>query len=129
VEQQPLFFEDIYDAFRYLVQVCGGAKKVGAILFPEKGPEAAGRYLMDCLNSGRSEKLDFEHMTMLLRIGREGGCHGAIEFVCSGAGYSKPTPIDPADEKAELQRQLNRNLVELRQLVNRLGLDPNGKVS
>jgi len=30
----------------------------------------------------------------------------------------------PDDEKAELQRQLIRNMQEHRQLVNRFGLDP-----
>jgi hypothetical protein len=126
VEQQPLFFEDIYDALRHVVQSAGGAKRVGTVLYPEKTPDSAGRALMDCLNPGRHEKLDPEQLMVLLRIGHEAGCHVAVHYLCGQAGYSKPDPIAPGDEKAELQRQLIRNMTEHRQLVNRLGLDPNG---
>jgi hypothetical protein len=125
VEQQPLFFEDVYDAFRHICRTIG-PKKAGQSLFPQKDPEAAARSLADSLNAHRGEKLDLEQIVLLLRLGKDAGCHTAIEYLCSSAGYSKPTPIDPDDERAELQRQLIRVITEHRQLVNRLGLDLNG---
>lgn len=124
MEQQPLFFEDIYDALRHVVQAAGGAKTVGAKLFVHKEPDQAGRILMDCLNAGRPEKLDPEQVVLLLRLGQETGCHSAVNYICTRAGYSQPEPITPGDEKAELQRQFIQTATTLRQLVNRLGLDP-----
>lgn len=121
MEQQPLFFEDIFDALKHVVQASGGAKVVGHRVFPHKEqPDAAARLLMDCLNPGRSEKLDPEQLLVMLRIGHEAGCHQAIHYICNHAGYSAPEPIEPEDERAALQRQFNSRVIELRQLLNRL---------
>jgi hypothetical protein len=126
VDQQPLFFEDVYDAFRNIVRVVG-PKEAGIHLFPKKqDPAAAARSLADNLNPDRGEKLDLEQVIQLLRLGKDKGCHSAMDYICHAAGYSKPAPIEPDDEKAELQRQLIRVITEHRQLVNRLGLDSNG---
>ena len=119
-QQIPLFFEDVYDALRYLVQSCGGAKAVGSQLFSNKEPEPAARSLMDSLNPNRAEKLDPEQFLTLLRIGQEHGCHDVIHFICGRSGYSQPEPIAPDDEKAELQRQFIKAVTELRQLSSRI---------
>lgn len=124
MEQQPLFFEDIYDALKHLVQAAGGAKVVGIRVFPHKEqPDAAGRLLMDCLNDGRAEKLDPEHLLSLLRIGHDAGCHQAIHYICSRSGYGTPDPIEPEDERAALQRKVVALGTELKQLLNRLDLN------
>lgn len=123
MEQQPLFFEDIYDALKHVVQAAGGAKAVGAHVFPHKEqPDAAGRLLMDCLNEGRPEKLDPEHLLALLRIGHDAGCHQAIHYICTHSGYTTPEPIEPEDERAALQRQVVALGTELKHLLNRLDL-------
>ena len=124
MEQPPLFFEDVYAALKYVVQSLGQPKDVGPILWPHKqDPVAAGRLLSDCLNPNRDEKLDIEQIILLLRLAKEKGCHLGIEYLCTAAGYSKPTPIDPQDERAELQRELIRQLQVTRQLISRC--DPN----
>jgi len=124
VEQQPLFFEDVYDVLKYVVQSLGKPKDVGPLLFPHKeDPFAAGRLLSDCINSNRDAKLDIEQIILLLRLAKEKGCHAGIEYLCTAAGYSKPTPIDPQDEQAERQREVIRQLQLTRQLLSRL--DPN----
>lgn len=112
-EQIPLFFEDVYDALRYLVQASGGAKVVGCQIFSSKEPEQAGRALMDCLNANRAEKLDPEQLIALLRIGHERGCHGAVEYICSRSGYSRPDPIVTQNEQAELIRTFNKKVDDL----------------
>lgn len=119
MEQEPLFFEDANDALRYLVQSSGGAKKIGAELFPGKSPDQASRVLMDCMNSTRNEKLDIDQLIHLLRIGQQNGCNSAINFICGAAGYSQPTPITPADEAAQLQAAIVRGQQELTQALNR----------
>jgi hypothetical protein len=121
VEQQPLFFEDVYAALKYVVQSLGKPKDVGPLIFPHKeDPFAAGRLLSDCINPNRDSKLDIEQVILLLRLAREKGCHLGIEYLCTAAGYTKPTPVEPNDERAALQRQFIQSVTELRQLANRI---------
>lgn len=121
MEQQPLFFEDVYAALKYVVQSLGKPKDVGPLIFPHKeDPFAAGRLLSDCINPNRDSKLDIEQVILLLRLAREKGCHLGIEYLCTAAGYTKPTPVEPNDERAALQRQFIQSVTELRQLANRI---------
>lgn len=120
MEQQPLFFEDVFDALRHVVQCAGGAKKVGHKLFPEKSPDQAGRFLMDCLNTTRAEKLDAEQIIVLLRIGHDCGCHVGVWFMSRASGYSEPDPIEPDDEMAELKRQFVQSVRTLKTLSNQI---------
>ena len=103
--QPSLFVESIYQALTDIIRVLGGAKKVGVLLRPELASDNAARWLNDCLNDSRREKLDIEQMLLLLREGRKVGCHIAIEYICQTAGYTTPKPSEPKDEMAELQRQ------------------------
>lgn len=104
MEQSPLFHEDIYEALRTVVMALGGAKKVAGSLWPDKPADKAGELLNNCLNRTRNEKLDPEQVCFLLREGRKRGCHAAADFIGADAGY-QVTPVEPEDEKAELQRQ------------------------
>lgn len=103
--QPPLFVESLTDALREIVRACGGFKVVGARLWPEKAPEAASRVLADCLNELRAEKLSPDQVLLLLRMGRERGCHVGMTFLASECGYAPPQPIEPEDERAQLQRE------------------------
>lgn len=105
MDQRQLFHESIYDALGTLVSALGGPKKVGPRLWPEKTLDAAAQLVRDCLNASRKERFDPEQFTLLLRWGREIGCHDAVNYVCGEAGYASPQPIEPEDEYARLQRQ------------------------
>lgn len=121
MEQQQLFFEDTNDALRHVIQACGGAKAIGAALFPHiEDPAMAGRRLMDCLNGERPEKLDLPQVIAILRIGHEYGCHVAMHYLCKATGYTQPEPVEREDERAALQRQFITSVTELRQLANRI---------
>ncbi len=96
--------ESINDALIACAKACGGSKQVGALLWPEKTPDAAQRSLLDCLNEDRPAKLSPEQVMFLLRLARSKGCHDGMEFVAADAGYAAPQPIEPRDEMAELQR-------------------------
>ena len=65
MEQQPLWFEDLYDALRDVVRACGGPKAIGHALFPHKTPAKAGEHLLNCLSRDRAEKLDPDCVTPL----------------------------------------------------------------
>lgn len=87
------------------VRACGGSKQVGPLLWPEKTPEAAQRLLLSCLNEDRPERLSPEQLAFVLKLAKDRGCHAGINALCDLLGYSHPTPIEPRDEVAELQKQ------------------------
>lgn len=93
------------DALIECVKAAGGSKVVGPKLFPEKAVNDAQRLLLACLNDDRPEKLSPDQALLILRMAREKGHHSGIEFLCSTLSYSNPTPIEPKDEAAQLQRE------------------------
>lgn len=118
-DQQALIY-DLYDALGELVRALGGPKKVGQLLRPEMPMEQAAQWVRDCLNPNRREKFDPAQVLLLLRNGRELGCHTAMWFITDDCGYSKPTPQDPADEQAKLVRTIQEASVVLKAATERL---------
>lgn len=101
MDQQALFFDDANDALRTVVQALGGSKVIGAKLWPDKAPDAAGRLLADCLNPSKAEKLSPDQVLLLLRWGHDVGCHAGMQFLANEAGYAI-TPITPEAERDRL---------------------------
>lgn len=104
-QHEQLFYEDIYDALRAAVHAAGGAKMVGPKLWPLKPVLEVQRALLDALNRDRDRKLDLDEQLAILRMARDAGFHGGIRFICEHLGYTTPSPLDPKDELAELQRR------------------------
>jgi hypothetical protein len=120
MSQEALFYEDINDAFNEVVRACGGAKVVACKLWPEKAPDAAHRLLLACLNESRVERLSPEHVLLLLKMGRERGCHAGINFMARDAGYDDPKPVEPDDERARLQREFIEAQKAMQMLAGRM---------
>ena len=97
--------ESMNDMLVKLTNNTGGAKRIGSMLWPELTTDAAQRKLLDCLNPERPAKLDPEQVLFLMRHARGLGDQTAIEFLCKELHYSVPQPIEPRDEKADLQRK------------------------
>jgi hypothetical protein len=91
------FFESPEDAIRAAVQALGGSKRVGAALWPDKGPEAAARLLMDCLNPSRPEKLDISQVLHILRMAHETGYHAPMLWLAQQCGY-EARPVTKSEE-------------------------------
>lgn len=122
--QQPLFCEDIYEALRTIAQAYGGpngsgSKKMGSLLWPDKPVDKAAQLWTDCLNRTRAEKLDPEQVILVLKIGREIGCHAGIDFISKECNYRWET-IEPEDEKARLLQEVKLLGAELKQCLARL---------
>jgi len=100
-----LFHESFSDALREVIAAAGGPKVVGAKLWPSKMPDDARRRLLDCLNEDREARLSPEDLAQVLRMGRDAGCHAAVNWLLRACGYEDARPVEPADEQAELQRQ------------------------
>lgn len=120
-EQTSLFlYDSIYEALRDLVRAGGGAKLVGALLWPGKSVQEAQTRLLNCLDHNRPEKLSPEDLLVLLKIGRKAGCHVAMRFLLQECGYAEPVPAEPADEMAELQRRFVGAVDEQRKMLERM---------
>ena len=119
MNQKKLFHDDIYDAVRDAVQVLGGSKEVGYMLWPSKPITEAGQYLNRCLDSDRSEKLSLDELMMICKKSAEKGCHTIASYIGAEAGY-KFIPVQPEDEKAELQKAFIQNIHTAEQIVKRL---------
>ena len=83
----------------------GGSKHVGGLLWPEKETTQAARLLCNCLDDNRAEKLSPDQALLILKKANEAGYHDAMHTICDMLGYSKPTPIEPQDERAQLQKE------------------------
>lgn len=104
MDQPALFHESFTDALRDVIKALGGVKAVGASMRSDLSPDHAGRWLSDCLNDERREKLSPEQVVLILRRGREIGMHSAMAYLSQECGYAA-TPIEPEDERAALQRE------------------------
>lgn len=91
------FFDSPEDALKAIIQQLGGIKRVGPLLFPDKSVDAAARYLLDCVNHDRQEKLALTQIMMLLRLAHEAGYHTAYAWISGEVGYDIK-PITRAEE-------------------------------
>lgn len=120
MDQQRLIFDGILDALGEVVRALGGPKAVGSAMRPELPLDQAAQWVRDCLNANRRERFDPDQVLWLLRKGRDVGCHAAMHFACDEAGYFRPAPLDPQDERAQLQRDFIDAVKEARAIGERL---------
>jgi hypothetical protein len=118
-EQIPLIVDTLNDAVRDTARIVG-FKEIARSLWPAKGQEAAARYLNDCLNNDREQKLSGEEIMVIARRGREIGCYLITAFINAETGFALPTPIDPEDQKAELQRRYIASVQEQKAITARM---------
>jgi hypothetical protein len=118
--QPQLIHESLLEALHDAVRAIGGTKKVGALLWPAKTIDEAKQRLNDCLNPHRAEKLSPEEVLYLLRTAREVGYHGAMDFIAAECGYTRPEPVAPSDELAQLQREFIATVKTQQALVARI---------
>jgi hypothetical protein len=121
LRQQSLFHEDINEALKGLVSALGGAKAVGARLFPDLSVDGARTRLLDSLNPDRAQQLSQTQFLTLLKWGREAGYHGVMEYIAEEAGYTRPSPRSPEEERADLQREVIEAVARLEIKLSKLG--------
>ena len=119
--QVPLFVEDLNEAIRATINCLGGFKAVGVELKPEKSAVDAGKWLNDCLNSAKRDRLDPEQLAYIRRRARAAGCHILAAFEMQQAGYAPPVAVAPEDEAAQLQREFIDSVKALAELQRRMG--------
>lgn len=118
-QQIPLIVDSLNDAIRDTVRALG-VKEIAKELWPAKGTDAAARYLNDCLNPDREQKLSGEEILHIARRARESGIYTITAFFNAATGFAPPVPIDPLDERAELQREFIESTKRLERLAARV---------
>ena len=106
------FFEGIEQALAACVQALGGAKAVGAKLWPDKSVEDARTLLLNCMNSTRKEKLDYTQIMFLFREAKAAGCHAPFAWFANEIGYdTKPiTKAEEVDRLTSVVEQASKTL-------------------
>lgn len=106
MKQQSLIRDTVLEAIRDDVDALGGEKVVGLMLWPDKRcPIKAGKHLQNCLTEDRAERLTPEQVNLIIREARKAGSFCTIAFICDDASMTRPTPIEPEDKRAVLQRE------------------------
>jgi predicted small lipoprotein YifL len=122
----PLF-DSPERAFAHLVDQLGGSGRVGPLLYPGKGKRAP-QHLNDCLNPDEREKLTLGEMLLLLKMGREAGCHVALHYLDTQAGYKPAEPLVPVDELVDLHHALQKTVSEAQRVLERIERATNAAV-
>lgn len=120
METPALFHESLEDALKEVIRTLGGFKLTATAMRPEKSPEAAARWLHDCFNDGKAERLSPDQVMYLLREGRRIGVHAGMNYLLRECGYHDAQPVDPEDERAILQRQFVQSVQQLSILASRI---------
>ena len=119
------FYESPEDALRAAVQSLGGSKKVGIMIWPDKGVDNASRLLMDCLNTSRAEKLDVSQVMRVLALAKDAGCHSPFSWMAGAIGYDV-TPITKAEEVDRLTTVVEQSTKTLAAALGALERIQNG---
>lgn len=97
MQSEMPFYENPEDALRACVEHLGGAKKIGAAMWPDKTVENAREYLLACLNHGRAEKLSYTQIIFIFREAKAAGFHAGFEWWAAQCEYDT-RPITKAEE-------------------------------
>lgn len=119
-DQLPLFCDDVYEALSATVLAIGGFKRIGSALRPELPIDQAGRWLSDCCNPNRDHELKPSHLALVRKLARDAGCHILAAFEAREAGYADPVPLEPEDQRADLERQFLTGAEQLKAMLLRI---------
>ena len=104
MKQQALWHSTLSEAVLDAVNALGGAKRVGANLWPSKPVDAAGKQLMRCLDDDRAEKLSLDEIDFILSEARQADCHVIPKYL-ERHGY-KFEPVTDEQKAADIMIQL-----------------------
>lgn len=122
MDQAHLFHDDIHAAAWVVVKATGGPAAVAMEMRPElEGqPEKAGRWLADCLNPDRAEKLTGEQWVWLARRGKRHGIHDLMWQFCRDSEYHDASPKDLAVEREKVRGSIEDHIGTLGRLIGQL---------
>ena len=103
--QQPLFYEDIYDAIEKAIGVSGKTKKeLAMILYPGRQIDTAKSLLSRALSPENTDvHLSIE---MLITLLKETRSDDFIYYLCDEFGFERPHKKDTASFEREIKNQV-----------------------
>ena len=113
-----LFYEDEYAAYRSVIEASGKSyKEVAHALWPAMKPESAYAKLKKCVTEGAGEHFYLFEVIALQRIcGRD----DVVAYLCDETDHDRPAKRAPADRQAELMREFNQRVGEMKALAAQL---------
>lgn len=102
--QSEMFHDDIYSALRSAVEIMGGAKRVGAAMWPTKPVIEAEKRLLNSLNPDHPQKLGVDELMVVLVMARQAGAHTVMEYLGMALDYDV-RPITPEQKQANALEQ------------------------
>lgn len=119
-EQPKLFHESLPDALKEDIRALGGTKVVAGKLRPEAPVDHATRWLLDCVNPDRREKLTGDQIILVMRWARESGSHATAQYLMQEAGFEPPKPRNRTQEKASLQEEFIKHVRVMERISKRI---------
>lgn len=119
--QHELFHDDLYSALRATVEVLGGAKRVGAALWPAMTIQAAQQQLLNALNPDKPHKLSLDEIVHIARLGRREGVHAVMEYLCASLDYETPRPVTQEAKQTALLERWDAAKKEMAELARLMG--------
>lgn len=113
-------FDTIDEALGAIVLALGGAKKVGAMLWPDLPVERAAGNVRDRLNGDRRELFSPQQVIFLLKKAREADYHAGMRWITGECGYTGTKPAERDEQRADLQRQFIRAVDVVQSLGKKL---------
>lgn len=101
IQDEMPFYEGVESALVGCVQALGGAKTVGAALWPDKSIEDARTLMLNCINPGRKEKLDYTQLMWIFREAKRVGFHAGFQWFARDCEY-EARPVSSEEEKDRL---------------------------
>lgn len=117
--QQPLFYEDVYDAIEKAIASAGKTKKeIASVIYPGRRIETAMSLLTRALSPENTDvNLNAE---MLLTIMRECRPNDVINFLCDEFGFERPSKKDKTSFEKEVKSQVKNIQDQVSALMHQL---------
>lgn len=96
-----------------------GWKTCAAELREDMTADDAAKWLHNCLDPARAQKLDIDQIETLLRIGRRHNCHVAMQALGEGCGY-RVEAIDIDSERDRTHADIAAMMAAVSEKLERL---------
>ena len=116
MQQEPLFFDGPEDAIAACLQGLN-KKDIAARVYPHKSQERAEDRLKAITNPSRREAADMDEIVRIMAVTER---YYPLYYMAQAVSHSRPHPIAPDDEKAQLLHTAQEILRNFQNVTKRL---------
>ena len=114
---ERLFYDDEHEAIRCAIEGGKGYKATAAYLWPDMKPESAYARLKACCNPSGDQQLRFGQVIALMKFNEK---YSPLAWACDETDHDRPAKRAPLDRQAELMREFNHSVDEMKRLATQL---------